>query len=205
MTLGYGDGTFGPDVPLSKRHAVVFMERFYDRILQADESADFTRGDMTILLKTINDGTATTTTVAPSMAAWASVSGSDQRTGKWEMVYLTTSALSVGGGTALMLVCAEDEPLVVAVKTTAYWLWPDDSGQIGVEYSVDDGPVVAASWVPSITADTTYPQSNEDFLEQIRTATSLRFWVAAADLFVDLDITGAATAEHNCRNNIALP
>ena len=57
LTLGYGDGTFRPEVPLSKRHAVVFMERYYDEILGAEESDDFTRGDMMVLLKAINDGT----------------------------------------------------------------------------------------------------------------------------------------------------
>ncbi|MCY3616634.1 MAG: S-layer homology domain-containing protein [Acidimicrobiaceae bacterium] len=56
LTLGYDDGTFKPDRPLSKRHAVVFMERFYDDILGADQSTDFTRGDMMMLLKAINDG-----------------------------------------------------------------------------------------------------------------------------------------------------
>ena len=57
VTTGYEDGTFKPARPLSKRHAVVFMERYYDEILQAEESADFTRGDMMVLLKAINDGT----------------------------------------------------------------------------------------------------------------------------------------------------
>ena len=57
VTTGYTDGTFKPQRPLSKRHAVVFMERYYDEILQADESGDFTRGDMMVLLKAINDGT----------------------------------------------------------------------------------------------------------------------------------------------------
>ena len=46
VTTGYTDGTFKPERPLSKRHAVVFMERYYDEILRADESADFTRADM---------------------------------------------------------------------------------------------------------------------------------------------------------------
>lgn len=46
VTAGYGDGTFKPDRPLSKRHAVVFMERFYDEILGAEQSEDFTRSDM---------------------------------------------------------------------------------------------------------------------------------------------------------------
>ncbi len=46
LTTGYTDGTFKPERPLVKRHAVVFMERYYDEILQAEESEDFTRGDM---------------------------------------------------------------------------------------------------------------------------------------------------------------
>ena len=57
VTVGYTDGTFKPQRPLIRRHAVVFMERYYDEILGADESEDFTRGDMMVLLKAINDGT----------------------------------------------------------------------------------------------------------------------------------------------------
>ena len=64
LTLGYGDGTFQPEQPLSRWHAVVFMERFYDDILGAHESEDFTRGDMMLLLKAIHDGS----TARPS--AW---------------------------------------------------------------------------------------------------------------------------------------
>ena len=56
VTTGYEDGTFRPDQPLSKRHAVVFMERYYDEILGADQSEGFTRGDMMMLLYTINSG-----------------------------------------------------------------------------------------------------------------------------------------------------
>ena len=57
VTTGYIDGTFGPQRALIKRHAVVFMERYFDEILQANESEDFTRGDMMVLLKAIDDGT----------------------------------------------------------------------------------------------------------------------------------------------------
>ena len=57
VTVGYTDGTFKPQRPLIRRHALVFMERYYDEILGADESEDFTRGDMMVLLKAINDGT----------------------------------------------------------------------------------------------------------------------------------------------------
>ena len=58
VTTGYTDGTFKPEQPLIKGHAVVFMERYYDEILQAEESEDFTRGDMMVLLKAINDDAA---------------------------------------------------------------------------------------------------------------------------------------------------
>ena len=55
LTVGYDDGTFKPERPLSKRHAVVFMERFYDEILGAAQAEGFTRADMMVLLKTISD------------------------------------------------------------------------------------------------------------------------------------------------------
>ena len=67
VTTGYTDGTFKPQRPLSKRHAVVFMERYYDEILGADQSDDFTRGDMMVLLKAINDGTLRDTAQAITM------------------------------------------------------------------------------------------------------------------------------------------
>ena len=57
VTFGYNDGTFQPERPLHKSHAVLFMERYYNEILGADESENFTRGDMMVLLKAINDGT----------------------------------------------------------------------------------------------------------------------------------------------------
>ncbi len=62
ITAGYTDGTFRPEQPLSKSHALVFMDRYYDQILQADESPGFTRGDMMALLKAINDADASTGT-----------------------------------------------------------------------------------------------------------------------------------------------
>lgn len=66
VTAGYTDGTFKPEEALSRRHARVFLERFYDGILGADgddsfKHADFIRGDMMILLKAINDGGSTET------------------------------------------------------------------------------------------------------------------------------------------------
>lgn len=65
VTAGYTDGTFKPERPLSSSHAVVFLERYYDEVLQADQTNDFTRGDMMVLLKAINDGTIRDTDPAP--------------------------------------------------------------------------------------------------------------------------------------------
>ena len=53
LTVGYGDGTFRPSTPLSKDHALIFMERFYDNVLEADQSDEFTRGDMMTLLQAV--------------------------------------------------------------------------------------------------------------------------------------------------------
>ena len=50
LTVGYGDGTFGPDDAMTRFEAVTFMERFFDLGL-AD---GFTRGDMMTLLHAIN-------------------------------------------------------------------------------------------------------------------------------------------------------
>ena len=56
MTTGYTDGTFKPERPLTKAHAVLFLERYYDEVLQANQSEDFTRGEMMVLLRAMNDG-----------------------------------------------------------------------------------------------------------------------------------------------------
>ena len=79
VTTGYTDGTFKPERPLSKRHAVVFMERYYDEILGADESPDFTRGDMMVLLKAINDGTLRGTDTPDDPAPGATGADQSQR------------------------------------------------------------------------------------------------------------------------------
>ena len=79
MTLGYPDGTFRPQQPLSRWHAVVFMERYYDEILGADESEDFTRGDMMVLLKAINDGTLRGTDAPDGPASTAPGAAEGQR------------------------------------------------------------------------------------------------------------------------------
>ena len=79
VTLGYGDGTFKPALALGRWHALVFMERYYDEILGADESDDFTRADMMVLLKAINDGTLRSTDTGGDSATGSTGAGSGQR------------------------------------------------------------------------------------------------------------------------------
>ena len=64
VTLGYGDGTFRPGLPMHRDHAVLFVERFYDDVLQAAQSPAFTRADMLLLLHAINVGTSPAATAA---------------------------------------------------------------------------------------------------------------------------------------------
>lgn len=61
LTVGYDDGTFRPDEPLPRWAALVFMDRFYDKVLQANTADNFTRSDMMALLHTIATNVATTT------------------------------------------------------------------------------------------------------------------------------------------------
>ena len=84
ITLGCDTDKFCPDQSLKRKHARVFIERFYDQVLGADgddqfTNPDFTRADMMVLLKAINDGTvddvgadrpaATGSAVCPSTSA----------------------------------------------------------------------------------------------------------------------------------------
>ena len=90
ITVGYGDGTFKPDQPLSKRHAVVFMERYYDDVLGAEQSEDFTRGDMMMVLHAVAGlapsapppttipVTTTTVAAADGTGSWTPFSGTFQ-------------------------------------------------------------------------------------------------------------------------------
>lgn len=64
ITEGCDADKFCPDQPLKRKHARVFLERFYDQVLGASgddqfSNPDFTRADMMVLLKAINDGTGT--------------------------------------------------------------------------------------------------------------------------------------------------
>ena len=54
VTLGYTDGTFKPEEALIKRHAVVFMERYYERCPPWVERAE---GDPYVLRARDRSGT----------------------------------------------------------------------------------------------------------------------------------------------------
>ena len=105
LTLGYTDGTFRPDVPLHKAHAVIFMERYYDQILGAAETDRFTRGDMMRLLHEIAgpDPELPTTSNAPPerIGDWFHVSD-ETVDGEYDG-YLT--ATGDGESAAVMVVC----------------------------------------------------------------------------------------------------
>ena len=96
VTLGYGDGTFKPERPLGRWHAVVFLERYYDEILQAEQSADFTRADMMVLLKAINDGSTRDGGTSDGGTPSGSDSGDD--VGLSPFVVAVRAAASVGDG-----------------------------------------------------------------------------------------------------------
>ena len=118
LTVGREDGTFGPNEALPRWRALIFMGRFYDDVLGADESGAFTSGDMMALLKAINDGasvipTTTTATVpsdntAPSLAEQRETQLNDWR--RWrhltESEMLDDCAAQTTDGT-LRLVCAD--------------------------------------------------------------------------------------------------
>ena len=105
LTLGYTDGTFRPDVPLRKAHAVIFMERYYDQVLGAAEADRFTRGDMMKLLHEIAgpDPEPPKTSIAPPerIRDWLHVSG-ETVDGEYDG-YVT--ATGDGESAAVMVLC----------------------------------------------------------------------------------------------------
>ena len=81
ITLGCDTDKFCPDQPLKRKHARVFIERFYDQVLGADgddqfTNPDFTRADMMALLHSMTAPAATTTTTTPSTTTTSASTGS---------------------------------------------------------------------------------------------------------------------------------
>ena len=133
MTLGYGDGTFRPEEPLSYLHASIFLTRYYEEVLGADVSADFTRSDMMRVLYEIagspgvGEATQSTTPTNPD-------SGSEGLPGWTGDVWLGTSSFP-GVGQDLVTVCANgDATEVFELSASQYWIFtwtavdPDSSG-----------------------------------------------------------------------------
>ena len=162
VTTGYTDGTFKPELPLSKRHAVVFLERFYDSILGADQSDDFTRGDMMMLLKAINDGGSTDDQPAPVEATaspsdlpdlWDFAESSDELTGnRTQLLGLEASNHSYPSDTYGIY---DDAPVLLIGCRQGDWgvlmtwggqlVFASDGGGVSVAYRLDDGDVVYGS------------------------------------------------------------
>jgi len=81
ITQGCDTDKFCPDQPLKRKHARVFIERFYDQVLGADgddqfANPDFTRADMMALLHSMAAPADTTTTTAPTTTTVPPPSGS---------------------------------------------------------------------------------------------------------------------------------
>ena len=95
VTAGYDDGTFRPNVPLSKRHATVFVERFYDQILQADQSPDFTRGDMMALLQAVNGDDSYRWSVIAEFHDWTPTETAAKRILAERWPYITDTIVSI--------------------------------------------------------------------------------------------------------------
>ena len=73
ITQGYSATEFRPDEPLKRKHALIFMERFYDTVLGADgddqhSNPDFTRADMMALLYSMTAPSTTTSTTTTAAA-----------------------------------------------------------------------------------------------------------------------------------------
>ena len=116
VTVGYGDGTFKPEEPLGRWHALVFMERYYDEILQAEQSEDFTRADMMVVLKAMNDGLdiATLTLEQPAPPVYPSYEAAVTAANAWA----DQMEAIIGGGAQL-----EDWQEVIPLAAEKAELW----------------------------------------------------------------------------------
>lgn len=120
VTVGYGDGTFRPSEPLSLRHAGVFLARYYEEILGADTSEDFTRADMMRVLWEMA-GTPGADAVTPSTDP--PVTGAEGLPGWSGNVWLGTSSLP-GVGDDLATICATGDAMEVSeLRAGRYWIF----------------------------------------------------------------------------------
>ncbi|MCY3650425.1 MAG: S-layer homology domain-containing protein [Acidimicrobiaceae bacterium] len=135
ITIGYTDGTFKPERPLNKTHAVVFMERYYDQILQASESPEFTRGDMMQVLYEVagapgrgssssdsGEGAGDTGEEAPSGTPWLGTSTFDGE----------SSGVVCGRGPAEFTWDLDAQDQNIRYLTVLIWSPPDRRVEINV-------------------------------------------------------------------------
>ena len=115
VTQGFEDGTFRPDEPLPRWAARIFLDRFYDDVLEASESDKFTRANMMRVLYEMAGEPAATTTTTTNPA-----SGVQGWTGD---VWLGTSDF-VGVGRNLSTICVHgDATEVVETSEGQYWIF----------------------------------------------------------------------------------
>ena len=168
LTLGYGDGTFRPDLPLHKTHALIFMERYYDNILGAAESDEFTLGDMMMLLKAINDAAEQPDEATPPTTTTAPTTSGAEGPGDWTEIvdeetdwggYLATSLLDDTLSWSLIVRCdrpADDRDPKRTMFLAPHWelQWERET-EYAVRYRFGTGAVVrGASHVPDTDDET---------------------------------------------------
>jgi len=124
LTVGYGDGTFRPSTPLSKRHALVFMERFYDDVLGTD-SGGFTRGDMMALLHQISRSQSKEYRMLMDRCLGTAHSGFHSNTGDYAYAWFFDSDQirdQCQRWTTALLASPEDFPLVIRSDVLGEWI-----------------------------------------------------------------------------------
>ena len=178
VTTGYGDGTFKPEQPLSRRHARVFLERFYDDVLGADGDDsfthdDFTRGDMMKLLKAINDGGSNGSEPEPTATTEPPPTGT---TGDWERFSGTFAGIdpqpyvgifleaadvwdhssSFGDNFAILHIrCSQGQTDVfIAWDGLVFGHYNDD--RVAMDWRWDQNPIVSAVAYEGANASTTF-------------------------------------------------
>lgn len=206
VTLGYTDGTFKPERPLPKRHAVVFMERYYDEILQATESEDFTRGDMMVLLKAINDGGTSSTPVTTLPVADQQLDLSHWRTfgtqvnPKDDSLYITyyTSDTSHGGIGVFRIQCFA-HGLTWASLVLSRLVLDDDYQDEGitVEYRIGNRPLESDNWWLRDDNKEIAPWDASTFVGKLDSMSRIRFWVDNIHV-LEFNITGMAAIKSHC-------
>lgn len=227
---GNEDGTFKPGRPLSKQHAVVFVERFYDDVLGAEESPDFTRADFARLLHGIaqpgRTSPATTTTVAPTTTVTpTTTTAAPASTGNWEGVSGTLQGIDPapysGIGVEervnvwdhssfygepdyayLLVRCSEGITDFFIVWDGLVFGGTDD--RVTMEYRLDDGPVKRATAYEGSSSGTTFihaPEPQALVGHDSFTVQTYDWYDGGAEKGVTFDLSGYAAARDKWLTN----